>query len=224
MKKILSLCLAFVLALPLAIAQAAEIDEHPTLVVMPFKLKAPVRWDGFTEYAGAAEDKLVGVLLDTGRFEVRAQDDLAAVVGAQSEQQSGLETAGRGAALGDIKGADFLVVGSLTSLTAKTESGSVANEYNEGVSGKRYKVSATVMLRVVDAKTGSIILFGRGKGNSDSSSVTVAANGVKVSIGTDEVSQEQCANAAEKAAYDAVHGSQGILAQLDGKMKKRGKL
>lgn len=228
MRKIWSVCIALLflaMLLPGTAARAADLDEHPTLLVMPFKLKAPATWDHFSEYAGTAEEKIVGVLLDTQRFDVRTQEDLADVVDAQSQQHTGLETVGRGGSFGGIQGADYLVVGSLTSLTAKTTRGGVTRaEDGEGVSGTRYKVSATVMLRVVDVKTGCIVLFGRGKGNSDSAHVQVAANGYQVHLGAVSVSEEQCGNAVEKAVYDAVHGSEGILTALDGKMKKRGAL
>lgn len=228
MRKVWSICMALLflaLLLPGKAVQAADLDEHPTLLVMPFKLKAPVTWNRFSEYAGTAEEKIVGVLVDTQRFDVRAQEDLADVVDAQSQQHTGLETAGRGGTFGGIRGADYLVIGALTSLTAKTTRGGVTrDEDGEGVSGTRYKVSATVMLRVVDAKTGCIVLFGRGKGNSDSANMQVAASGYQVHIGAVSVSTEQCGNAVEKAVYDAVHGEEGILTALDGRMKKRGAL
>ncbi len=52
----------------------------------------------------------------------------------------------------------------------------------------------------------------------------VAASGYQVHIGAVSVSTEQCGNAVEKAVYDAVHGEEGILTALDGRMKKRGAL
>ena len=131
MRKVWSICMALLflaLLLPGKAVQAADLDEHPMLLVMPFKLKAPVTWNRFSEYAGTAEEKIVGVLVDTQRFDVRAQKNITKVVNAQSQQHTGLEKAGRGGTFGGIRGAEYIVISALKRLTEKTTRGGVTRD------------------------------------------------------------------------------------------------
>ena len=210
------LLLAFCLLLLPNLAQAKDIDEFPTVAVMPMTNKAPVTMDGFGDYSGTATESMIFEVASTGRFECIERDRLQEIVDEHSLNLTGLVDPSRAAEIGKLFGADYLAFGSVTSLTAKESGGAAGTGW--GIGGmQKHKVSATVMLRVVDVNTGKIVLFGRGKGKSESTGTMAAGGGVMVMVGSASVSEEQCENAIEKAVKDAVVGKEGIIAQLDGK-------
>ena len=222
-KKIVLFFVAAVFLMP-NFVQANDIDDYPTMAVLPFQNKAAVTWNHFGNYAGTAGEDAGFELQRSGRFEVIEREQLQAIVDEHSLNMTGLVNPASAVEIGKMSGADFVAIGSVTSLTAKSSAG-VANSGGMGgtmAGGQIYTVSAKVMLRVVDVKTGRVVLYGRGKGHSDSSNWTVKTSrgsGYTVTIGTVEVSQEQCTNAIEKAVKDSINGKDGILAELDGRVK-----
>lgn len=221
-----ALC-SFMMALPI-VATAKDIDDYPTVAMLPFQNKAPVRWDRFGDSAMQAGEDVGFELERTGRFEVVEREQLQAILDEHSLNMTGLVDPATAVTIGKLAGADFVAIGSITSLTTK-ESGGAGFGVGAGgggvVGGQVHTVAAKVMLRVVDVKTGRIVLYGRGKGHSDSSNWTAGGvNGggaAMVTIGTVAVSAEQATNAVEKAAADAIYGKDGILAEMDGKGRRR---
>lgn len=213
------LVLAFCLMLLSNLAQAKSIDDYPTLAVMPLTNKAPVTMDGFGDYSGSATESMFFEMGSTGRFDLIERERLQEIVDEHSLNLTGLVDPSKAVELGKLFGAEYLAFGSVTSLTAKESGGAAGVGYGPGVVGgmQKHKVSATVMLRVVDVNTGRIVLFGRGKGKSESTGTVAATSGVMVMVGSASVSEEQCENAIEKAVKDAVVGKEGIISQLDGK-------
>lgn len=207
---------------------AKDIDDYPTVAMLPFQNKAPVHWENFGDAAMQAGEDTGFEMQRSGRFEVIERQELQAILDEHSLNMTGLVDPSTAAQVGQLLGADFVAIGSITSLTTK-ESGVTGAGIGSGgggvVGGQVHTVSAKVMLRVVDVKTGRIVLYGRGKGHSDSSNWTVGGVGHGlvgvVTIGTVTVSSEQATNAVEQAAADAINGKDGILAQLDGKGRRR---
>ena len=216
--KLLLLAAFFMLLLPSS-ALAKAIDDYPTVAVMPMQNKAPVTMNGFGDYSGSATDSMFFEVASTGRFDCIERERMQEIVDEHSLNLTGLVDPSTAATLGRIFGADYMVLGSVTSLTAKSSGGVIGTSSGRGGVGgmQKYKVSATVMVRVVDVTTGRIVLFGRGKGKSESAGGFAATSGAIVLLGSAEVSEEQCENAVQKAVKDAVNGKEGIIAQLDGK-------
>lgn len=218
---------SFIMVMP-SMATAKDIDDYPTVAMLPFQNKAPVHWDNFGDAAMQAGEDVGFELERTGRFEVIEREQLQAILDEHSLSMTGLVDPATAAMIGKLAGADFVAIGSITSLTTK-ESGGTGLGVGAGgggvVGGQVSTVAAKVMLRVVDVRTGRIVLYGRGKGHSDSSNWTaggVSKGGVAmVTIGTVAVSTEQATNAVEKAAADAIYGKDGILAEMDGKGRRR---
>ncbi len=218
---------ALLMVLP-NLALAKDIDDYPTVAMLPFQNKAPVRWDNFGDASMQAGEDTGFELERSGRFEIIEREQLQAILDEHSLNMTGLVDPSTAVQIGKLLGADFVAIGSITSLATKGSEGTVFGVGSGGggvVGGQVHTVSAKVMLRVVDVKTGRVVLYGRGKGHSDSSNWTAGGVGSGlagvVTIGTVTVSSEQATNAVEKAAKDAIYGKDGILNEMDGKGRRR---
>ena len=198
--------------------EAKDIDDLPNVAILSFTNKAPVTWDNFGDYAGDAAENLGREIYLTHRFVPIEREELQSILDEHSLQLTGLVDHNTISELGKIEGIDYALLGSITSLTCKNSSGGIQTTGNTdaGVAMRRYKVSATVMLRMVDVRTGRIVLYGRGKAHSDSTLTAANLSGNFVHFGTVQVSEEQCNSAVEKAVHDAIYGKEGILTELDG--------
>ena len=219
-KWLLLLVLVLVMIPSMALAKVKGIDDYPRVAVLPLQNKAAVNWHDFGDYAGSATDGLNLELNRTMRFECIEREELQRIMDEHSLNLTGMVDRATAAEIGRLSGVDYLVMGSVASLTAKSSGGAVLSGQAESAAGlHKNKVAATVYIKVVDVETGRIVLMGRGKGKSDSAAGAVAAKGTLVMLGSASVSDEQCENAIEKAVKDAIHGKEGILSQLDGKRK-----
>ena len=124
-------------------------------------------------------------------------------------------------------GADYLVLGSVTELSSDARSFEIDKhrlgedyfeEKGEAVAAHvRRKVYARVSVRVVDVKTGRIVLYGHGDGVSSNTSYKLGIADTVVKFGAVGFSAHQCANAIDDAAYYALYGERGIFSIMDGK-------
>lgn len=202
----------------LTVQAQASAGEPLRLAVISFTNKAPVTWQHFGDYAPTAEEYLVYEMNRSGRFDVIEREQLKAILDEHSLQMTGLVSPDTIGQVGKLAGVDYVAIGSITGLTCKTTKSAVYDDNRDNAASlNRYKVRATVMLRVVDVNTGRIRLYGRGTADSVSTRTTAAASGFVVRFGSAAVSEEQCDSAVKKAAHDAIYGKEGILTQLDGK-------
>ena len=219
-KWLLLLVLVLVMIPSMALAKVKGIDDYPRVAVLPLQNKAAENWHDFGDYAGSATDGLNLELNNTRRFECIEREELQRIMDEHSLNLTGMVDRATAAEIGRLSGVDYLVMGSVASLTAKSSGGMMHSGRSDSAVGlHKNKVAATVYIKVVDVETGRIVLMGRGKGKSDSAAGAVAAKGTIVMLGSASVSDEQCENAIEKAVKDAVYGKEGILSQLDGKRK-----
>ncbi|SDP26203.1 CsgG/HfaB family protein [Selenomonas ruminantium] len=219
-KWLLLLVLVLVMIPSMALAKVKGIDDYPRVAVLPLQNKAAENWHDFGDYAGSATDNLAFELNRTMRFECIEREALQKLMDEHSLNMTGMVDRATAAEIGRLSGADYLVLGSVASLTAKSSGAIMHSGRIDSAAGlHKNKVAATVLIRVVDVETGRIVLYGRGKGKSDSSAGAVAAKGNIFMLGSVNVSDEQCENAIEKAVKEAIHGKEGILSQLDGKSK-----
>lgn len=219
MKMLLGVLMVLALVPGMALAQVRDIYDCPRVAVLPLQNKAVENWHDFGDYAGSATANLGYELDNSRRFECIEREALQKIMDEHSLNMTGMVDRATAAEIGRLSGADYLVMGSVVSLTAKSSSGMIRGKGGSAAGLHKNKVAATVLIRVVNVETSRIVLYGRGKGKSDSAAGTVAAKGTIVRLGSFDVSDEQCENAIEKAVKDAVYGREGILSQLDGKRK-----
>ena len=130
--------------------------------------------------AEQASDMLMTRLVDTGQFLVLERSDLDAVK----------DEAGITGTPSQLVGADALIIGSVTQFGRQT-----AGQVGFLSSTKRQLASATVEIRLVDAKTGVAFFSTSGSGNSSTESGEVAGFG-------------------SRAAYDSTINGQAIAAAI----------
>jgi curli biogenesis system outer membrane secretion channel CsgG len=153
MKKLFSLALA---AATLMSSAAWAQDDRPTLGVAEFKNESGAAWWG-----GGVGWELSGLLSNelaaTNAFRVVERAKLEAVLEEQNLQASGRAAVSDAAQFGQIAGAHYLVMGTVTAYEENTASTGGGISFG-GVSlgGNRSEAYLAVDIRVVDTTTGEI--------------------------------------------------------------------
>lgn len=198
-----------------AARQLNKLMHHPTVGVLPFQNKGLVskEWnrEDMNQVTGFVQDYIQDLPfnpLERGNDGMKALDDEAA-----------LRTSGRVDTVSDIqtgrmRGAQYLLLGSIMGVTARRSETSVV-----GAGTKRYKVTAMVSMRLVDTETSEVVLASVGRGVSQNSLTRGPLNLIR--IGTEDVNDQQVLAALEAAVKDAIKGPRGLKARLDA--KKQGK-
>ncbi len=203
----------------------AGLHDYPNVGLIQFDNKAAVSNSISFEDASMVSDYMVENLLDSGRFNVIEREQLKAILDEHLLNLTGLVDPSTAVQIGKISGVEYLVYGSIAGLSAERSTLAVG-----GIDGRKFKVTANIMVRFIDLQTGRIVLAARGKGTSSSTGMEFdfrrrhgyhPPRGTVVFIGKDAVSQVQVHNALAKAVDDAVNGSNGILAKMDGKAKRK---
>lgn len=198
----------------------AELYENPTVAVMPFQNKVPDSWEGFGDHADLATEELVALLMDRPDvFQVIERIELQDLVDEQSLGMTGLIAADSAVETGNISGVEYKIFGALTHLSANQDSLGLGD-----LIGSQASVVAHVTIRVVDVRTGRVVLIGQGKGSSKRISASVLLDtGEAVTIGSSNVRDEQAFNAVRKAIKDAVNGKEGIFTKMGVNEKRKKK-
>ena len=84
-----------------------------------------------------------------------------------------------------------------------------------GMGMDRYKVTATVSMRIVDVETGRVALAAVGSGTARNTMVKGPLNIIR--IGTADVDEQQVTAALRAAVHDAVQGKYGLVARINGR-------
>lgn len=209
-----ALCLIVTLVMGNSMASAASVSilDHPTLAVLPFANKGIISKEWDREEMNQIHDFAIAELLNTGSFDVVERARLKDVTDEMALAMNGMANPETAAQVGNLTGAQYLVLGSINSVTTQKSSTSVV-----GAGTDRYKVFATVSLRVVDVETGRIVLAAVGRGKEHNTVAKLPLNLIR--IGTVNVDKGQVETALEEAVQDAVSGKKGLLARMDGKVK-----
>jgi curli biogenesis system outer membrane secretion channel CsgG len=152
---------------------SVQAQEKPVLAVIEFQNQAAVRWWGSgvgEELAGMLSNELVAM----EAFRVVERDKLRAVLEEQNLAASGRVTAGSGPAIGRLTGAQYLVMGTVTSYdesAGKTGGGIQVRGVSLG--GKQSRAYVAVDLRVVDATSGEVAFTRTIEGTATSGGVSV---------------------------------------------------
>ena len=205
------------------ICGATGIAEHPSIAVMPFVNKAPVDWQDFGDYAGITAENVQGEMVNSNRFDVVERDQLQMLIDENSLNMTGLTQVAKERKAAKLMGVDYLVMGSVLELSSKVSREMIMQSKDDQLVTKadatNRKVYAKVAIRVVDARTGRIVLYGMGKGASSNRSFSANIKEIAIDVGGVNFSSHQCANAINDASHNALYGAKGIFSILDGKAK-----
>jgi curli biogenesis system outer membrane secretion channel CsgG len=140
----------------LFVSAAAFASERPSLAVSEFKNETSANWwssDVARDLAGMLSNELAS----TEKFQMLERQKLGAVMDEQDLAASGRIEKKSGAKTGKIKGAQYLVVATVSSFDNKTrETGGGISFHGISVGGKQEEAYIAVDLRVVDTTTGEV--------------------------------------------------------------------
>jgi len=137
-------------------AYAAGDDGRPVIAVSEFRNESGAAW-----WRGGVGWELSGMLSNelssSGAFRVIERSKIEAVLEEQNLAASGRVSAGTGAKIGKLTGAQYLIFGTVTAYEENTAStGGLISFGGVAVGGKSSKAYLAIDLRVVDATTGEV--------------------------------------------------------------------
>ena len=171
----------FCMAVFVNIADAAD-SEKPRVVVMD--LGARQSSDIDTKNIGSsASDLLLQALFDTGKFKIYDWEDAEDAINAANLPTSGIIPRSAAQKIAELLNADYLIYGNINSLNSKDLIFEIA-----GNGGNFRSVKATMIIRVMDVKTGEILIVARGEGVSKRSEIRGGKKGIAyVRLGDKEI-------------------------------------
>ena len=191
-KKLLALMVCAVLIMLPNIC-AAGIFDYPTVAVIPFHKKAAVSADLSLSDEDIVSEIVNKELTNSGKFDIVDRAYLQETLDEQYLSMTGSIDQATAAQIGQLLGAQYIVVGSITGLSSKKKS---------NVGGGTYTVIAHVYARMIEVETGRVVLAGSGDGVSKNRVYKAPFRLIKV--GEDEVDQEQVHEALKQAANNLV--------------------
>ncbi len=172
-----------VLILILFLVSQVSAAEKPRIGVLRFTNDTNAGW-----WSGTAgrdlQDMLATELVSTGSFQVLERKELEAVLSEQDLGASGRVNPKTAAKLGKIKGARYLVAGTVSAFEEGTsgQSGGVS-VFGLSVGGKKEKAYMAVDLKVIDTDTGEIVDARTVEATSESTGTRVGISVPFVSTG-----------------------------------------
>ena len=188
--------------------------DNPSVAVLNFQNRGIVDNKFNREDLVMVSDYAYETLLDTGRFELVERNRLREITDELSYGNSGLMANPHD--MGQLKAADFLLFGSINAVTTRKAETSVV-----GAGTERYKVTASISMRLVDVETGQVAMAVVGRGTAKNTLVKAPLKIVR--IGTAEIDSKQLDDAIRAAIDDAINGPRGMIAKLEGRAAKPGK-
>lgn len=154
MKKLIvfiALCLTF------AGFSTAFAKEKPRLGVLRFTNHTQASW-WRSNVGQELQDMLASELVSTGAFQVLERKEIDAVLGEQDLGASGRIDRATSAKIGKIKGAKYLVAGTVSAYEEDTSgTGGAIGIRGFAIGGKQEKAYMAVDLKVIDTTTGEIV-------------------------------------------------------------------
>ena len=228
----------------------AGLHDYPNIAVLPYANKAAVSQELSLADASMVSEFVIEQLVDSGRFSVIEREQMLAIMQEMNLSNTGMVSPMSMVQIGNLAGAQYMLVGSVTGLSTKVSGAEYQNSVAGGVGGNKNTVIANVTARIFEVETGRIVLAASGTGASSSSNVEFKLNKTKttttettgetsdgeefiqegqdvstvshtIKIGSYQFSQVQVRNALYKAVNDLVNGKYGLVAKLDGTAKKR---
>ena len=151
------------------------------------------------------------------------REQLQMLIDENSLNMTGLTQVAKERKAAKLLGVDYFVMGSVLELSSKVSHDMIMQAKDDQLVTKadatNRKVYARVAIRVVDARTGRIVLYGIGNGASSNRSFSANIKEIFIKVGGVNFSSHQCANAINDASHNALYGAKGIFSILDGKAK-----
>ena len=160
-KLIITACLLSMSLTGFSAAASVSILDHPTVAVPEFKNTGLIsaEWENERDALNQAADIATDDLVNSGRFDVVERTQLKKILDEYALNNTGLVDQTTAVPIGHLTGAQYLLIGSINAVTARKSQTTIV-----GTGTLRYKVSADISVRMVDAETGRIVLAARGQG------------------------------------------------------------
>ena len=143
-------------AVALAAVAGTGQNEKPRLGVLRFTNTTSAGWWS-ASVANDLTDMLASELASTKAFQVLERKEIDAVIGEQDLGESGRVSAATKAKIGQIKGAKYLVSGSVSAFEESRSTGGGVSLGGISLGGQKDKTYIAVDLKVVDTETGEIV-------------------------------------------------------------------
>ena len=150
-----------------SMASATDIKDFPRVAVMNIGNKAITSRGLRQQDMSSATEYAIYQLSASGWFDLIDYEQLGTIANMHSINMSGMVDTATAVEMGKIAGAEYMVVGYVTGLTTK-ENTAFLQGFNAKGGNSQHVVTANVALRIVDIKTGRIMVAGLGKGSSTS--------------------------------------------------------
>ena len=163
---------------------SATVSQKPVIAVAEFKNETSASW-----WSSSVGKDLAGLLSNelaaTNEFRVVERQKMDAIIQEQNLMASGRAKLGNAAKMGKLFGAQYLVMGTVTSYEEQAKSsGSGLSFGGISVGGKSAQAYVAVDIRVVDTTTGEIAFVRTIEGNSKSGGSNISFSKFGASGGT----------------------------------------
>jgi len=170
------LMIAAILVLSLMMASQVLAQAKPRLGVLRFTNDSGASW-----WSGTAgrdlQDMLAAELVSIGSFQVLERKELEAVMSEQDLGASGRINPKTAAKIGKLKGAKYLVAGTVSAFEEGTKGqGGGVSVFGLSVGGSKSKAYMAVDLKVIDTDTGEIVNARTVEATSESTSQRVGVS------------------------------------------------
>lgn len=154
-----------------------------------------------TENIGAmASDYIIEALSETGKFTIIDKENVAKEIDAQKMKISGVIPPSIAKEIAKILNVDYLIYGDINSVDGDSL---IIEVVSNG--GKFHSVKVSMIVRMMNVKTGDIVTAARGEGVSKSSEIKVGKGKIGfITIGKNKIPQISVHNATKKAAFSMV--------------------
>jgi len=165
----------------LALASQGVAQEKPRLGVLRFTNDTHAGWWGGNT-GRDLQDMLISELVSVGSFSVLERKELDAVLAEQDLGASGRVNPKTAAKVGKIKGAKYLVAGTVSAFEEGTSGkGMGVSVMGISVGGKKERAYMAVDLKLIDTTTGEVVDARTVEATSESSSTRLGVNAPFVS-------------------------------------------
>jgi len=159
----------------LAVISSSALADRPVLGVAEFKNESGAGWWG----GGVGWDlsgMLANELASTGAFRIVERSNLESVLSEQDLGASGRVRPDTAARIGQLTGAGYIVLGTITAYDEQTRStGGGISFRGIGIGGRKTEAYLAVDLRVVDANTGEIAYVRSIEGRAGGGGINLSA-------------------------------------------------
>lgn len=224
------LCLiSTLLLLGMALVGIARAEEKPRMAVMRFTNNTNAGW-WHSGTGSELSDMLTSELSSTKKFRLVERREIEKVVNELRFGESGLVDTSTRVKLGKIKGAQYLVMATVSSFEEGTESkGSGVHFMGIGVGGSSAKAYIAVDLKVVDVETSEVIDTRTIEATSEATSQSISGSFMGIGGNADKTQKTPVGkairaciiNIADYLTCSMVDKSSECMAEYSAKDKKR---